>query len=68
MAGRRVRAATLRTVDASPVLSLLGVLFLVVLVVAAWALFTHRRRLGLVLTVVGLALLAYAIWWTLTPG
>ena len=54
--------------DASPVLSLLGVLFLVVLVVAAWALFTHRRRLGLVLTVVGLALLAYAIWWTVTPG
>jgi hypothetical protein len=55
-------------VDTSPAFSLVGILFVIVAIAAAWALSTHRRRLGIGLTVVGIGLLAYAVWWTLTPG
>jgi hypothetical protein len=55
-------------VNIAPGISLVPVVFVVVAIMAGWALFTHRRRLGLVLTMVGLALLAYAVWWTFTAG
>lgn len=54
--------------DIAPGISLVPLLFVVVAIAAAWALFTQRRRLGLVLTVAALALIAYVVVWTFIPG
>jgi cytochrome bd-type quinol oxidase subunit 2 len=54
-------------VNSSPAFSLFPVVFMVVAVGAAWALLMQRRRLGLVLTAAGLAVLIYAVAWTFLP-
>ena len=53
--------------NGQPGFALLPALFVILAIAAGWALMSHRRRLGLVLTVVGLALIAYAVTWTFLP-
>ncbi|HEX7171938.1 MAG TPA: hypothetical protein VF365_04945 [Candidatus Limnocylindria bacterium] len=43
------------------------ILVLLVAAIAVWALFSRRRRLGLVLLVLGIALITYAVAWTFLP-
>lgn len=51
----------------APGIALAPVAFVAVAVAAAWALFTQRPRMGLVLTIAALALIAYVVAWTFVP-